>query len=103
MWAFHSAGWWRHWERTGIVRVEVADTMPDGWKVWLAWHHAVAPDNATEIKAIEEDGGRFIGYVRVVGRRRGETKLDEYCWPDTLRTVVPPQYTKKPLLRGQES
>ena len=91
-----------HWERTGIVQVELAETMPDGWKVWLDWHRAVAPDNATEIKAIEEDGGRFIGYVRVVGRRRGEAKLEEYCWPDTLRSF-PQQYTKKPLLRSQES
>ncbi len=43
-----------------------------------------------------------MGYVRVVGRRRGETKLEEYCWPDTLRTL-PVEYTKKPLLRAQES
>ncbi len=75
-------------------------TIPDGWKVWLDWHRAVAPDNAAEIKAIEEDGGRYIGYVRVVGRR-GEAKLEEYNWHDTLRTVVPPQYTEKPLLRSQ--
>ena len=88
LWAFHSAAWWRrHWERTGIVEVELAETMPDGWKLWLDWHRAVAPDNATEIKAIEDDGGRFIGYVRVVGRRRGEAKLEEYCWPDTLRSL----------------
>ena len=33
-----------------------------------------------------KDQGRFIGYVRVVGRRRGEAKLEEYCWPDTLRS-----------------
>ena len=33
-WAFHSAAWWRrHWERTGIMDVELADTMPDGWQV----------------------------------------------------------------------
>jgi SAM-dependent methyltransferase len=103
LWAFHSAAWWRrHWERTGIVQVEVAEAMPDGWKLWLDWHRAVATDNATEIKAIEEDQGRFVGYVRVVGRRRGEAKLEEYCWPDTLRTAVPPQYTKKPLLRNGE-
>ena len=102
MWSFHSAEWWRrHWGRTGIVEVDLADTMPDGWRRWVDWHHAVAPDNAAEIKAIEEDQGRFLGYVRVVGRRRGETKLEEYCWPDTLRTLVPPQYTKKPLLRGE--
>ena len=99
-WAFHSATWWRrHWERTGIARVELAETMPDGWRLWLDWHRAIAPDNATEIKAVEDDAGRFLGYVRVVARRRGETALDEVCWPDPLRTMVPPQYVKKPLLR----
>jgi cyclopropane fatty-acyl-phospholipid synthase-like methyltransferase len=100
LWSLHSAAWLsRHWGRTGIVDVEVAETMPDGWKRWLDWHHVVAPDNAVEIKAIEEDAGRFMGYIRVVGRRRGETKLEEYCWPDPLRSI-PQQYTKKPLLRG---
>ena len=81
--------------------VELADTMPDGWQFWLDWHRAVAPDNATEIKALEADGGRYLGYVRLVGRRRTQVKLEEYCWPDTMRSF-PPQYTKKPLLRSQE-
>jgi SAM-dependent methyltransferase len=100
-WALHSASWWRqHWERTGIVDVELADTMPDGWRFWLDWQRAVAPDNATEIKALEADEGRFFGYVRLVGRRRGRVKLEEYCWPDTTRSF-PSQYTKKPLLRDQ--
>jgi SAM-dependent methyltransferase len=99
-WAFHSPAWWRrHWERTGIVDVEVADTLLDGWRFWLDWQRAVAPDNATEIKAVEADAGQYLGYVRLVGRRRGETNLEEYCWPDTLRSF-PPQYTKKPLLRS---
>jgi SAM-dependent methyltransferase len=101
LWALHSAAWWRrHWERTGIVDVDLADNMADGWQVWLDWHHAVAPDNATEIKAVEDDEGRYLGYVRCVGRRRSGVKLEEYCWPDTLR-CIPPQYTKKPLLRGR--
>jgi ubiquinone/menaquinone biosynthesis C-methylase UbiE len=101
LWAFHPAAWWRrHWGRTGIVEVELAEAMPGGWMRWLDWLRAVAPDNAAEIRAIEEDRGRFLGYVRVVGRR-GEARLEEYCWPDTLRSL-PPQYTKKPLLRGQQ-
>jgi SAM-dependent methyltransferase len=101
LWALHSPAWWRlHWERTGIVHVDLADTMPNGWKHWLDWHHCVAPDNATEIKAVEDDGGRYLGYVRMVGRRRAEAKLEEYCWPDATRSL-PAQYTKKPLLRGQ--
>jgi SAM-dependent methyltransferase len=101
-WAFHSAARWRqHWERTGIMKVEIADTMPDGWRLWIDWQRAVAPDDATEIQAVEADGGRYLGYVRMVGRRRGQVKLEEYCWPDTLRSFSP-QYTKKPLLRNQD-
>jgi SAM-dependent methyltransferase len=101
-WALHSAPWLRrHWERTGIMDVELADTMPDGWRFWLDWQHAVAPDNATEIKALEADRGSYLGYVRVVGRRRKQVRLEEYCWPDTLRSF-PPRYTKKPLLRGRK-
>ncbi len=98
-WGCHSAAWWRrHWEKTGIVDIELADTMPDGWQYWLDWQRAVAPDNAVEIKAVEADRGRYLGYVRIVGRRRGNVKLEEYCWPDTMRSL-PPQYTKHPLLR----
>jgi cyclopropane fatty-acyl-phospholipid synthase-like methyltransferase len=98
-WSIHSAAWWRrHWERTGILDVEVSDNMPDGWQRWLDWQRAVAPDNADEINALEADAGRTFGYVRVVGRRRSGVRLAEYCWPDTMR-FLPPQYTQKPLLR----
>ncbi len=49
LWCLHSADWWRrHWERTGILDVEVADTMPDGWKLWLEWHKVIAPENQVE-------------------------------------------------------
>jgi SAM-dependent methyltransferase len=102
LWSFHSPAWLRrHWERTGIVDVTLADNMTDGWQVWLDWHRTVAPDNAVEIKAIESDRGDYLGYVRVVGRRRVGVKLEEYCWPDSLRSL-PVQYTKKPLLRTEE-
>jgi SAM-dependent methyltransferase len=97
LWCLHSAAWWRrHWERTGIMDIELADTMPDGWQLWLDWHKVVAPNNETEIKAIEADRGRYIGYVRMVGRRKGQVKLAEHI------ESLPPQYTKKPLLRSEE-
>ena len=95
-WALHSAAWWRrHWERTGILEIELADSMPEGWQFWLDWHKAIAPDNAAEIKALEADRGRYFGYVRVVGRRRGETALGEH----TLS--LPTEYARKPLLRDE--
>lgn len=98
-WAFHSAAWWRrHWERTGIVEIELADSFPDGWQLWRDWQRTVAPDNAAEINAVETDAGRHLGYIRLIGRRRDGVKLADYCWPDQLRSL-PPQYARQPLLR----
>jgi cyclopropane fatty-acyl-phospholipid synthase-like methyltransferase len=90
----HSAAWWRnHWERTGLVHVDVADTLPDGWRFWRDWQTVVAPDNAVEITAVAEDHGRYLGYVRAVARRRAEARLDEPV------VSIPTQYVRKPLLR----
>ena len=93
--SLHSAGWWRrHWERSGIVDVTVADILPDGWRFWRDWVELVAPANKKEIRALEADAGRHFGYVRVAGRRRAGATLF-----DPLLTM-PAEYTKRPLLRG---
>jgi len=97
LWCLHSADWWRrHWERTGIVDIECAETMPDGWQLWRSWLMAIAPDNMMEIKAVEADAGNYLGYVRLVGRRLSGVRLEEPI------VSVPSQYTRKPLLRDDE-
>jgi cyclopropane fatty-acyl-phospholipid synthase-like methyltransferase len=98
LWCLHSADWWRrHWERTGIMDIEVSDTMPDGWQTWLHWHKVVAPDNQAEINALETDRGRYLCYVRTVGRRQGSVQLADHI------ESLPTQYAKKPLLRSHQS
>ena len=95
LWCLHSANWWRrHWERTGIMEICLADAMPDGWQRWLDWQRFVAPGNELEIRALEADHGNYLGYVRLVGRCLGQTKLTDQI------VSVPAQYTKKPLLRS---
>jgi SAM-dependent methyltransferase len=70
MCSLHSADWWRrHWQRTA------------------------SPDNLVELEALEADGGRYLGYVRSVGRRRDGANLEQ------PPTSVPVEYTKHPLLR----
>lgn len=89
----HSADWWRrHWERSGVARVDVADTMADGWEHWLRWQHAVAPDNAVEIDALTTDRGRYLGYVRAVARRTDAP-------PDEPITSIPVTYARHPVHR----
>jgi ubiquinone/menaquinone biosynthesis C-methylase UbiE len=100
LWALQSANWLqRHWERTGIVDIEIADTMTDGWRLWLEWQRAVSPDNGGEIDAIEADAGRYLGYIRVVGRRKPSVKLEDYCWPNRMQSF-PVNYSRHPLLRA---
>ena len=75
------------------MAVELADTMPDGWRAWLDWQQSICPDNHKEIKALEADRGRYLAYVRLVGRRRADVQLEGPI------VSMPAQYTKKPLLR----
>lgn len=90
----HSADWWRrHWTRSGIVDIALADTLEDGWKYWREWQLAIAPDNASELAALEDDHGRNLGYVRVIASRRADAQLEEPI------VSIPAQYSRHPLLR----
>ena len=94
----HSPQWWRrHWERSGIATVERADALPDGWKYWLDWQRVICPENVTELQTVEADRGRYLGYVRTVGRRRADVQLDEPI------VSIPSEYSKMPLLRDDAS
>ena len=94
MFCLHSPSWWQsHWKKSGIVDVELADSMPDGWRVWLEWQAVVAPKNFLEIRAIEADAGDHMGYVRVAGRRRRNAKVD------AIIQSIPTTYVRQPLLR----
>ena len=53
-------------------------------------------DNELEISALEADRGSSLGYVRLTGRRRGQTDLADHIVP------VPAQYKKTPLLLVEE-
>jgi SAM-dependent methyltransferase len=93
LWSLHAAEWWRnHWAKTGLVDVSTADTMPDGWRLWLEWNKLVAPENAVEMQTLEADHGQYLGYVRVVGTRT-EVLIEEPI------ASIPAHYVKQPLLR----
>lgn len=79
--SFHSPDWWRRlWERSGQVDVEVADSVPDGWKLWLRWNEACVRAKAAptpeglewaerEGEMLRADDGRTLGFTRLVGRK----------------------------------
>lgn len=76
--SFHSPDWWRrHWSKTGKVRVETADALPEGWKDWAEWAEHTGPlsdgwmreASAREAAMLRADGGKLLGFARVVGAR----------------------------------
>ena len=77
---FHGPDWWRtHWTKTGLVDVEVADAVPDGWKDWLRWSEVTGPfadepwkraAAANEVELLRIDRGDLIGFTRIIGRKR---------------------------------
>ena len=71
--SFHSPGWWhRHWEKSGFVSVELADMIPDGWKHWQRSDEISAEwldRSADEAKMVRADGGKNLGFTRMVARR----------------------------------
>jgi cyclopropane fatty-acyl-phospholipid synthase-like methyltransferase len=69
---FHTAAWWEsHWRRSGRVRAELADTLPDGWRHWRDFEQALALSGKgvfpSDAEALDRDRGQYIGLVRVVG------------------------------------
>ncbi len=78
-WYFmNSVEWWgQHWRRTPRLEVERCEAMPGGWESWLRWQEIAGsglPDqSAMEHRDLIADGGKHLGFVRMVARRT-ETK-----------------------------
>lgn len=97
LWSLHSAMWWqRHWSKTSLLDVTAADTMVEGWRLWIDWHKAIAPDNLVEIQALETDRGNYLGYNRVVGKRT------TYAIEEPVKSI-PMNYSGYPHLRRPKS
>jgi SAM-dependent methyltransferase len=95
LYCLHSPEWWkRHWERSGVVDVEQADAMPDGWRFWRDWHLYVAPENKVEIEALEADAGEYLGYTRIVAKRKHDVIIEDPI------SSIPGEYVRQSLLKG---
>jgi SAM-dependent methyltransferase len=72
---FHTLAWWRRlWEQTELVEIERADTLADGWHDWLRFETVKVAlgtnRNDDEAPALAADKGRYLGFVRMVARKR---------------------------------
>jgi SAM-dependent methyltransferase len=74
-WSIHSAAWWRdNWKRYLCLKDVKADVLPDGFKDWLQFEKAATAAGTClfpgEVESLEEDAGRWLAMVSVIGRRK---------------------------------
>jgi cyclopropane fatty-acyl-phospholipid synthase-like methyltransferase len=74
-WSWHTVDWWNKlWERTGLVDIKVADTMPEGCITYVKWKEA--QDKAgknpwpQDTAILKKDAGEYVGFIRLVANRR---------------------------------
>jgi SAM-dependent methyltransferase len=77
---FHGPDWWRiHWAKSGVVDVDVADVVPDGWRDWLQWSELVGPMTdevwkqeaaRNEVEVLRRDQGELVGFTRIAATKR---------------------------------
>jgi cyclopropane fatty-acyl-phospholipid synthase-like methyltransferase len=66
---------WRDiWEQSGQVELIAADNQQNGWRHWrdfeIETERAGKNIFPSVAETLDEDGGKYIGFVRLVGRRR---------------------------------
>jgi SAM-dependent methyltransferase len=75
---WHTPQWWRtHWAKTRKVTVNHADHIEDGWRDWLQFNDAIAPDVegwwvdevAHTHDMLTVDQGTELGFARLVATK----------------------------------
>jgi ubiquinone/menaquinone biosynthesis C-methylase UbiE len=74
----NSVNWWhKHWQRYPYLDVERAELLPGGWELWVRWHEFLnlygsrnRSWEAGELDQLLADEGKYLGFVRMVARRK---------------------------------
>jgi cyclopropane fatty-acyl-phospholipid synthase-like methyltransferase len=74
LWTWETLDWWKTlWEQSGLVTIDVADTMPDGWLFWQRFDEARLAvgknDTPDEIEYFKTDKGEYIGFIRLIATK----------------------------------
>lgn len=101
---FHTASWWReHWAKTGLVDIEVVDTLEDGCQLWARQEHAMEAAGGSVFpsmaETLEADAGRYLGFVRAVARpirAEGMDRAMPHVWEPAFQAVC------AELLKGRD-
>ena len=70
-WSLHSPDWWTDlWQTETSLRIRHADSVDNGWKLWLQWEEIARdtgyPFAADDITLLHADSGRNLGFISIV-------------------------------------
>lgn len=70
---YHSPAWWKaHFEKAGISEVLLADTMPNGYELWLKWDKTLQEAGVLkrpgDVELLMADGGNLT-WTRLVAAK----------------------------------
>jgi len=73
--AYRSLDWWRQqWSQAISTQLEFAVRMHNGWQLWCAWERYLCAVGAntypSDEQALQEDAGRYIGFIALLAQRR---------------------------------
>lgn len=79
--SLHTLEWWKnHFSKPDIVDIEVAEIIPDGWKLWLEWEAirkgAGFSGFPSDAETISEDAGEYLGFVLFIIKTRPRNNSD---------------------------
>jgi len=67
LWTWETLPWWKKlWEQSDLVKIDIADTLQEGWLFWQRWdeacHSAGKNRNPHEVEYIKSDKGAYRIY-----------------------------------------
>jgi cyclopropane fatty-acyl-phospholipid synthase-like methyltransferase len=74
LWTWQTLSWWKNlWEKNGLVSINLADNVKNGFEFWLRWEEIKNslginrhPD---EIDIFKKDKGEYMGFIRMVATK----------------------------------
>jgi len=74
LWTWQTLSWWKnHWEKTGLVTIDLADNVQNGFSLWLQWEEIRNKLNINrhpeEIDIFKKDKGDYMGFIRIVATK----------------------------------
>ncbi|MCL2008185.1 MAG: class I SAM-dependent methyltransferase [Treponema sp.] len=75
LWTWQTLPWYRNlWEKTGLVSINAADTLPNGCELWLRYDKALFESGKSrwsdESHYFLTDKGEYMGFIRLVATKK---------------------------------